>query len=315
MRKNLIIIILGIILVLPSCSKEKRSNKAGIKMQDFIVDISFYARSFDSDFIIVPQNGVELLFKDLDTEGPIDDRVNAAISGIGNEGLFYEGAYNPDFYRIDALVTFRAAKPVLSSEYVDNDANVNQAYSENISRLFVPFVRTANNYDYLYIPDTIIDENANNVKNLGQVKNYLYIISSGGFTSKDEYLNAIRQTNYDAVIIDLFYDDTELTAAEVNSLKVKANGATRVVLSYISIGSAENYRYYFKDNWKKGKPNWLKKKYEGYEDEYWVKFWKDDWRDIIFGNDESYMKKILNAEFDGAYLDNVEAYYFLYYND
>ena len=55
------------------------------------------------------------------------------------------------------------------------------------------------------------------------------------------------------------------------------------------------------------RPAWLKKEYDGYPDEYWVKFWKKDWKEIIYGNDASYTKKLLNAGFDGAYLDDVFA--------
>jgi len=62
-------------------------------------------------------------------------------------------------------------------------------------------------------------------------------------------------------------------------------------------------------------PLFIKRKYEGYDDEYWVRFWKPEWHKIIYGNDDSYIKKILDAGFDGAYLDNVEAYYFLYFRD
>ena len=87
-----------------------------------------------------------------------------------------------------------------------------------------------------------------------------------------------------------------------------------MVISYINIGAAENWRYYWKDDWKLHHPRWLKKPYKGYQDEIWVKFWKKDWQEIIYGNDNSYMKKILDAGFDGAYLDNVEAYYFLYFD-
>jgi cysteinyl-tRNA synthetase len=61
-------------------------------------------------------------------------------------------------------------------------------------------------------------------------------------------------------------------------------------------------------------PDWLKKKYDGYVDEIWVEFWNDEWKSIIYGNDNSYIKKIINAGFDGAYLDNVEGYYSLYFD-
>ena len=42
--------------------------------------------------------------------------------------------------------------------------------------------------------------------------------------------------------------------------------------------------------------------------------WNDrpTWQKMMFGNDDSYIKKIINAGFDGVFLDNVEAYYALY---
>jgi cysteinyl-tRNA synthetase len=39
-----------------------------------------------------------------------------------------------------------------------------------------------------------------------------------------------------------------------------------------------------------------------------VKYWEKDWQNIIYGNDNSYSKKILNAGFDGVYLDIIEAF-------
>ena len=35
------------------------------------------------------------------------------------------------------------------------------------------------------------------------------------------------------------------TAAEITALKTKANGGKRFIISYVSIGSAEKYRYYW----------------------------------------------------------------------
>lgn len=112
-----------------------------------------------------------------------------------------------------------------------------------------------------------------------------------------------------------FFDGVEFTSSEINQLKIKANGGKRLVISYINIGSAEKFRYYWGKNWGLHHPSWLKRKYDGYDDEFWVKFWKKEWQQIIYSNNNSYMKKIINAGFDGAYLDNVEAYYFLYYKD
>lgn len=146
-------------------------------------------------------------------------------------------------------------------------------------------------------------------------KIFLYIINSERFSNKQDFIKAIASTNFDVVLIDLFFENNIFTTSDINQLKFKANGAKRLVIAYINIGAAETYRYYWKSNWKLHHPSWIKKKYSGYDDEYWVKFWHKDWQKIIFGNDNSYIKKIIDAGFDGAYLDNVEAYYFLYYDE
>jgi len=51
----------------------------------------------------------------------------------------------------------------------------------------------------------------------------------------------------------------------------------------------------------------------GDENPYWpgnyeVKYWYPDWQKIIFGNNESYAKLVIDASFDGLYLDLVDAY-------
>jgi len=47
-------------------------------------------------------------------------------------------------------------------------------------------------------------------------------------------------------------------------------------------------------------PNW--------EGNYKVRYWEPEWQDIIYGNDSSYLKKILDAGFDGVYLDIIDAF-------
>lgn len=309
------ILLAALTLLVFTCCKQHRSNKAGAKMQDFIIGISEYARSYDSDFIVVPQNGAELLFEDLDADGNLDERLIAAIDGIGIEELYYNGGYESDDYRLNMLLKAKSSIKVLVADYHESNATLGQSFQYADSDGFIAFPRASNNYDYTIIPDSVHNENSNNIHSLDQAQNYLYLISSSGYSDKASFLSAIQQTNFDVVIIDAFFDSEMLTAADVMSLQVKANGGERIVLAYMSIGSAENYRYYWKSDWKLHKPRWLKKEYDGYSDEIWVKYWKQEWKDIIYGNDESYTKKLIDAGFDGTYLDNVEAYYFLYYND
>jgi len=91
-------------------------------------------------------------------------------------------------------------------------------------------------------------------------------------------------------------------------LKTKANGGSRLVLGYMSIGEAEDYRYYWDESWLDNEPDWLDEENRQWEGNYKVKYWNEDWQAIIYGNDQSYTKRILDAGFDGVYLDIIEAF-------
>lgn len=313
MKKTIISIIISTILV--SCSKEKKLGNAAEKMQDFVINISNYARGYNPDFIIIPQNGIELSFNNIDPKDGQNASYLNSINGIGVEELFYNGNYALDNERLSMLQQLKISKTVLVSEFVSDNNNISDAYLKNNNEGFISFVRSSDNYHYKQIPSSIPNENSSNITNLSLAQNYLYLISTDNYSSKQEMINAISTTNYDVILIDLFFEGTEFTSSEINQLKTKANGGQRLLISYINIGSAEKFRYYWKKDWGLHHPLWIKKKYDGYDDEFWVKFWEKEWQEIIYGNDNSYMKKILNAGFDGAYLDNVEAYYFLYFKD
>lgn len=284
-------------------------------MQDFIISISDYARAQDPDFILIPQNGEEILFEDIDPEKGLRSDLIQAIDGYGVEELFYNGAYSPDDYRLGMLRRVNSSLKVMVADYLDADSNASNSFQSADAEQFIAFPRSTSNYDYKTIPGTVHHENTNNIQTLAQAQNYLYLISTDNYSDKVTFLSAIQQTNFDVVIIDAFFGDELLSSGEVASLKTKLNGGQRLVISYMNIGSAEKYRYYWKKTWGLHHPLWLKKKYDGYKDEIWVKFWKDEWQEIIYGNDDSYTKKLLNAGFDGAYLDNIEGFYFLYHKD
>ena len=66
-----------------------------------------------------------------------------------------------------------------------------------------------------------------------------------------------------------------ITLQSLARLKTKKNGGKRLLICYMSIGEAEDYRWY--------------------------------WQEIIYGTD-GYLSKILNAGFDGVYLDIIDAF-------
>ena len=293
-------------------------TQAAAYMQDFIQDISSYARGQKPGFIIIPQNAEELAFVDASQRRGISTSYLNAVDGFGIEELFFNdrGRAINDRDRVSMLETLRdRGKKILVSDYVLNNDDYSYSAEQNYGKNFIAFPRANNNYDYKYIPainDSIAEMflmNDDDIITLSDAKNYLYLIRPNNYgNSKDRYLEDIRSTDYDVILIDLFFGGRDLTAYDLAQLKTKNNGASRLVISYISIGSAENYRYYWKQGWKIGSPSWILKSYPGYSSEYWVRYWDPQWQDIIFGNDQSYIKRIINAGFDGVYLDNVEAY-------
>ncbi|HZH86023.1 MAG TPA: endo alpha-1,4 polygalactosaminidase [Brumimicrobium sp.] len=309
-----ITLLISIILISFSCSKEKRSDRKGPKMQEFIIEISNFARKQNPNFIVIPQNGIELAFNDLAEEDGLNQELINAIDGFGIEELFYNTTVISNNEILGMVQKVNEVKTIMVADFAGSNANYNDAIQQCQNNGFICFPRKEGNYDYIDIPSTLINENTDNITKLSDAKNYLYLISDSEFSSKTAYLDALRATNYDVLLIDAFYEGEQLTLAEVNSLKVKDNGGSRLVIAYMNIGAAEKYRYYWKDKWKVHSPGWLKKKYDGYDDEIWVKYWKKEWKEIIYSDSNSYTQRILNSGFNGVYLDNVEAYYFLYFD-
>lgn len=302
---------LTVLLLVSFSPKESKTQKAGLKMQEFVIGISEYARKIKPDFIIVPQNGAELAFNKLNPDAGVNPAYLNAVDGFGIEELFYTEKSKVDNYRLKMLQKLQPKKKILVSEHILKESAVAETIGKNKAAGFLCFPRSADNESYKEIP-AITDENSNDINKLSDAKNYLYLINSSNYKQRFYYLKDIAKTNFDVVIIDLFFHTKPFTQEEIRQLQTKANGGKRLILAYINIGSAENFRYYWDGNWIIGDPAWLKKKYAGYDDEFYVEFWNPAWQQIIYGNKDSYMKKILDAGFDGAYLDNVEAYYFLY---
>ncbi|MBN9293120.1 MAG: endo alpha-1,4 polygalactosaminidase [Flavobacteriia bacterium] len=303
---------ISFILLFLSCKKEQKTAEAAAKMQEFVMNISTYCKADNPDFLIIPQNGIQLAFNNANIEEGFHSGFMNAVDGFGVEEIFYNGKYKVDNERLDMLQQLKTQKPILVSDYVKDDSNISDDIEKNSGNNFLCFPRSKDNYYYTRIPDVVINENTNDITQLSEAKNFLYLLNPENYNSKSEYLNALKATNFDIILIDLFFNDEELTSTDIASLKTKTNGGKRLVIAYMNIGSAENYRYYWKSDWKLHQPSWLKKKYPGYKDEFYVAFWDPEWQNIIYGSDASYVKKIINAGFDGTYLDNVEAYYFLY---
>jgi cysteinyl-tRNA synthetase len=116
-------------------------------------------------------------------------------------------------------------------------------------------------------------------------------------------ISKILATPFDLIVIDYSKDGSDearYTRKEIQKLQA----ANKVVLAYLSIGGAEDYRYYFKKIWKKHKPCWLGREMADWNGNYNVQYWSKAWQQIILG----YLDKIIAAGFNGVYLDIVDGF-------
>ncbi|WP_416900126.1 MAG: MJ1477/TM1410 family putative glycoside hydrolase [Minwuia sp.] len=123
----------------------------------------------------------------------------------------------------------------------------------------------------------------------------------------------IASSGFELAVVDHSRDGTlagAFAASEVELMQRMPDGGRRVVLSYLSIGEAEDYRGYWKAEWSKKPPSWLEAENPDWPGNYKVRYWDPDWQALIFGNPEASLDRIIAAGFDGVYLDIIDAYWY-----
>ncbi len=310
------------ILLFSSCSDEESENLPDLdfrkEMRDFVIEIAAYAREENPDFIVIPQNGHELLTQDGEPGGPPAAAYVQAIDGAGQEDLFYgyekddratpekESAYLQGLLDVGK----ENGVSILVTDYCSDAEKMNDSYIKNEAEGYVSFAADSRELDRIpAVPAAPYNENDRDVEKLTDVRNFLYLINPERYASKTAFLSDLSQTNYDLLIIDAFFKDGSMLSKEdVDSLKRKANGGKRLVVSYMSIGEAEDYRDYWKSEWLQDPPSWLEDENPEWKGNYKVRYWEEEWKKIIFGQSDSYLDRIQSAGFDGVYLDIIEAF-------
>jgi len=286
-------------------------------MRKFVMGIGTYAKSYNDDFIIIPQNGQELITDNGEGNGNLQNEYIQSIDATGRESMFYGYYKNDEETPIDdkqhlldlCLLCEQNNVEVLETDYCSTLSKMDDSYSLNEQNGFISFAadeRDLNNIPNY--PEKPYNENSNDIGQISDAKNFLYLINNENFMTKQDFINVILVTSYDVIIMDLFHNESAFTSTEIELLKTKQNGGKRLVICYMSIGEAENYRYYWQESWENNKPFWLEPENPSWEGNYKVQYWETDWQNIIFGNDNSYLKKIVDAGFDGAYLDIIDGF-------
>jgi cysteinyl-tRNA synthetase len=135
--------------------------------------------------------------------------------------------------------------------------------------------------------------------------------------------DSLASATHDLLVIDATHDGhnaTRFTTDELTRIK-DGMGGRSVVVSYMSIGEADDYRDYWHKGWTTtgtatgqltdAAPDWLGPVNPDWPESRKVRYWDADWQKIIF-NDKGTgeLDGIVKSGFDAAYLDIVDAYYF-----
>jgi len=292
------------------------------EMIEFVKKIAAHARAVSPGFGVFPQNAAEL---------GTDEAYIATVSGIGQEDTYY--GYNRDGKPTPAAITnqietnldrFAAAgKLVLTVDYPFKNKNkpkfdstakraIDLIYERASARGYVPYT-TVRNLNYLVInPGHAPKPNAAPITTWSQVHEFMYQLQHAKGQNRQKFLSDLAASGFDLIVMDYSYDGSDsgkFRPEEIAALKSTLNGK---VISYMSIGEAETYRWYWQKQWDAdhdgrpdpGAPSWLDKENPHWKGNYKVRYWEAGWQDIIF----DYLDTIIAQGFDGVYLDIVDAY-------
>nr|WP_246394671.1 endo alpha-1,4 polygalactosaminidase [Microbulbifer rhizosphaerae] len=198
---------------------------------------------------------------------------------------------------------------VLITDYVFSEDRVDDSYQKNADLGYISFAADQEELDNIPVyPSLPNNRNSNGIEQLSEAKNFLHLTNTQSYSTPQELVNDIGNTDYDLVIIDFFFNGVEYTRSQIEQLKEKSGGERRLLIAYMNIGQADSDRFYWQNSWSSNRPEWLGEADPANSGHFYVEYWEEGWQEIIYGTDNAYLDRIIDAGFDGVYLDRVNAF-------
>ncbi len=129
-------------------------------------------------------------------------------------------------------------------------------------------------------------------------------ISDWAYQLQDALPLQIATSEFDVIVMDYSRDGTEEGEYSRDEITLIADSGV-VPIAYLSIGEAENYRFYWQDTWSDSAPSWLGTENPEWPGNYAVKYWDPAWQALIL----EYLRRIVVVQgFHGVYLDRVDEF-------
>jgi len=283
-------------------------------MRAFVVSIARHAREAAPDFLLVAQDGLELLTESGRIDGLPAIEYVAALDGVGQEDVTfgYTGYGNSTLAETHAVLlgfldlAERLGLAAFVIDYCRDADQIKHALSVAAEHGFVGYA--APSQDLEVIPEDTIQPwavHSDDVRRLSEARNVLFLINPERYGSKGELVNALAEAPYDVLVVDGWFDaGVPLSAGDLAALGRKPGGGERLVLAYLSIGEAEDYRADWSPSWALRPPAWLGDENPDWPGNYAVRYWDPEWQAIVFAR----LDGLIAAGFDGVYLDKVDAF-------
>lgn len=300
------------------------------EMRLLVQNVSSFARRYNPNFVVLAENGLELVGK----INPQDDTqvfparaYIRSLDGFLEENLIerVDGDPNADEkVKKDPLVIARRERLVadikttkmlglniLDLEYADTAAEIDKTYQTTAQKGFVPFVATSTFMgDLPKYPKQTFNANPKSLSDIASAENFVYIANSQGFGTVDDYVQALSYTNHDVIVTNVFHGRTPLRRIDVHRMKFKNLGSRRLVLAELDISTAATYHYYWQSNWGVGSPPFISIPLLEDPDRHRTLFWDPNWQSVISGGTNSFLYGIIDLGFDGVVLKGVDAWRF-----
>ncbi len=134
---------------------------------------------------------------------------------------------------------------------------------------------------------------------------------------EDGAVQVLAETDYPLLVLEPghnFLDFSYETKEMLTALRETPDGEQRLLIAYIDVGQAEDYRDYWQEDWvapegtNPGKPDFLVTvDPDGWSGNYPVAYWDSRWKELWLG-ESGIVGELARMGFDGIYLDWVEAY-------
>ncbi|HRK72103.1 MAG TPA: endo alpha-1,4 polygalactosaminidase [Micropepsaceae bacterium] len=146
---------------------------------------------------------------------------------------------------------------------------------------------------------------------LQDVKRWLLLLNN---PLENEVIARIAASRHDMVVIDFLSSIKGREALNMHEtvarLRARNADAPRLVIAYLNIGQAEDYRTYWRTNWRPGNPGFIiSDDPDGWAGNFPVAYWDPRWQQILTG-EGGLIDQIAAAGFDGLYLDWVGGFEF-----